>query len=531
VLGPHAAAALSGLGGAPNANTVPPGAVSAATSAVAAATHPDANNPTGLRPPANVGRDVSQDDIVNLAKMNAGEVTKGGDRANQMSMTNWTAMNRAQSNYRGYGSTIESQLSAKIQFSSINGPHGTGTSLADRPMPTEAQLAEARASLSGSDPTHGGTSYLNPLYSGANGRGDGWGGDAFQARARAAGQVSGRGQNTEYFGVAGNDQPVSPYGLNLPGGGPSTGINIGAAKGSLSDPNFGIGNLRGPSTGINIGPATGSPSDPNFGLGNLRGPSSGISFEGSGFSGGNIGFGVGGGGPQPMGAAGRDAFVFGQGGFDSQNMNKAPVDVNLHSQAGVPLTAPNIPVFGGGGLDASTGGLGTGASPFAGLFSQTAALGPGVAPAGQMGAGTSEMLGGGMSLIKMLMGGIGGMHSGGIVGRDRSFTRNISPLAFIGAPRFHDGMGDDEFPAVLQRGERVLTANQDARNSAAMNRLADAVQNRSTPAGTERQDTRRGDTRVNMTVMTRDADSFRSSHSQILAQTHASMARAGAKHN
>lgn len=54
--------------------------------------------------------------------------------------------------------------------------------------------------------------------------------------------------------------------------------------------------------------------------------------------------------------------------------------------------------------------------------------------------------------------GAGVKHGGGMVGH--GMRRNVSPLAFIGAPRFHNGSGvlglkPDEVPAILQTGERV----------------------------------------------------------------------------
>ena len=112
--------------------------------------------------------------------------------------------------------------------------------------------------------------------------------------------------------------------------------------------------------------------------------------------------------------------------------------------------------------------------------------------------------------------------------------RSISPAAFAFAPRFHDGLGDDEFPAVLQRGERVLTAqNQDQRATALMSRMADVMANTSTPAGTQHAPTGRqaGGHRITMIVNTPNASSFRYSQPQIMAQTHAQISRAAGKHN
>ena len=59
------------------------------------------------------------------------------------------------------------------------------------------------------------------------------------------------------------------------------------------------------------------------------------------------------------------------------------------------------------------------------------------------------------------------MHSGGIVGSNDNYPMRSVPAQMIAnAPRFHNGMPGlrpDELPAVLQRGERVLTRAQDDR--------------------------------------------------------------------
>jgi hypothetical protein len=54
-------------------------------------------------------------------------------------------------------------------------------------------------------------------------------------------------------------------------------------------------------------------------------------------------------------------------------------------------------------------------------------------------------------------------HTGGLIGVDQFMRRSVHPAAFIGAPRLHTGLGSNEFAAVLQRGERVLTANHNMR--------------------------------------------------------------------
>lgn len=57
-------------------------------------------------------------------------------------------------------------------------------------------------------------------------------------------------------------------------------------------------------------------------------------------------------------------------------------------------------------------------------------------------------------------------HTGGVVGALNTF-RNVSPLVFAGAPRYHSGgiagLAADEVPTILRRGEEVLT-RQDARH-------------------------------------------------------------------
>lgn len=58
-----------------------------------------------------------------------------------------------------------------------------------------------------------------------------------------------------------------------------------------------------------------------------------------------------------------------------------------------------------------------------------------------------------------------GYHSGGIVGRDASFMRNVPASLFAGAQRYHSGglvLGRDERPAIVQTGERVLDRREAA---------------------------------------------------------------------
>jgi hypothetical protein len=76
-------------------------------------------------------------------------------------------------------------------------------------------------------------------------------------------------------------------------------------------------------------------------------------------------------------------------------------------------------------------------------------------------------------------------HGGGLVGASGGRTKIAHPGIFKGAPRFHTGLTAREFPAILERGERVLTAQQDRRLGNTMAGLSQAVANR--PAPEQRQ--------------------------------------------
>lgn len=77
--------------------------------------------------------------------------------------------------------------------------------------------------------------------------------------------------------------------------------------------------------------------------------------------------------------------------------------------------------------------------------------------------------------------GVHGHHRGGIVGISApSFTRSLPAAAFYGAPRLHSGGGwfrSDEYPAILQRGERVLNRAETQAYHAGMGRGGAVVNN------------------------------------------------------
>lgn len=55
------------------------------------------------------------------------------------------------------------------------------------------------------------------------------------------------------------------------------------------------------------------------------------------------------------------------------------------------------------------------------------------------------------------------MHKGGMVGASGFPMRSLHAFTFANAPRLHNGLAPDEYPAILQKGERVTSA-ADSRN-------------------------------------------------------------------
>ena len=90
-------------------------------------------------------------------------------------------------------------------------------------------------------------------------------------------------------------------------------------------------------------------------------------------------------------------------------------------------------------------------------------------------------------------------HEGGVVGETSTSRRSVPSWLFAGAPRFHDGLAPDEFPAILQRGETVLPKNSNQSGSAV---------------------------NVVMNITTPDANGFRASQAQIAAEAARNIKRA-----
>lgn len=125
--------------------------------------------------------------------------------------------------------------------------------------------------------------------------------------------------------------------------------------------------------------------------------------------------------------------------------------------------------------------------------------------------GTSTAMGAGV-----MFGLSGHAHGGGVVGAEPpTFYKGVDPRVFIGAPRFHTGLNSDEFATILQRGERVLTAQQDTRMGAALMGLTASAANSN----------RGGQQNVVFNIQTPNADSFQRSQTQIYAQAASALRR------
>ncbi|MEX2450084.1 MAG: hypothetical protein WD407_04445, partial [Rhodospirillales bacterium] len=60
-------------------------------------------------------------------------------------------------------------------------------------------------------------------------------------------------------------------------------------------------------------------------------------------------------------------------------------------------------------------------------------------------------------------------HGGGVVGETAGPGRAVPAAAFVGAPRLHNGLAPDEFPAILQRGEEVIPRGGSSRSGNTIN--------------------------------------------------------------
>jgi lambda family phage tail tape measure protein len=123
---------------------------------------------------------------------------------------------------------------------------------------------------------------------------------------------------------------------------------------------------------------------------------------------------------------------------------------------------------------------------------------------GPIAGGLSSLLGGGGAGAggSSAGGGIFGslfssfFHDGGVVGESSAPSRMMPAHIFANAPRFHNGLMPDEFPAILQKGETVIPKNKKV-----------------------------GGTNVTFNISTPNAQSFMESRGQIMAKFAGEMQR------
>ena len=88
-----------------------------------------------------------------------------------------------------------------------------------------------------------------------------------------------------------------------------------------------------------------------------------------------------------------------------------------------------------------------------------------------LGGGIGNLFGGGGGLGNVAMGAL--YHDGtGSVGKGSPPMRAVSASVFKGAPRYANGMGPNEFSAILHRGEQVLTEQETARSKRVMSGMS-----------------------------------------------------------
>jgi hypothetical protein len=67
-----------------------------------------------------------------------------------------------------------------------------------------------------------------------------------------------------------------------------------------------------------------------------------------------------------------------------------------------------------------------------------------------------------MSAMKSFGLGVPVAHTGGVIGSSSLVQRNVNPMMFMGAMRYHTGgiagLRPNEVPAILKKGEEVITA-------------------------------------------------------------------------
>lgn len=135
------------------------------------------------------------------------------------------------------------------------------------------------------------------------------------------------------------------------------------------------------------------------------------------------------------------------------------------------------------------------------------------------GGGAGSLISSGLKLA-------GVFHSGGEPGNPIDGHRLVSAHMFRNAPRHHTGLGTSEYAAILKRGERVLTANDNSRTKSMLTSMAAQLEQQRAAAVSGGQGGPRAVTQnISMNVKAADANSFNRSRGQIAAQMSGELAR------
>lgn len=141
--------------------------------------------------------------------------------------------------------------------------------------------------------------------------------------------------------------------------------------------------------------------------------------------------------------------------------------VDMGAKTGsVAKTISNL--IGSNGFDYSKLLSQNGFKPTANGFAQMLGIGGGTGTGGGGGGFFTSLLSGIGSIFSLFFHGGGKVGAGGV-------GRMMPAGAFAGAPRLHSGLKSDEFSAILQRGERVLTARDEAKTMGIISGLSRRV--------------------------------------------------------
>jgi hypothetical protein len=163
------------------------------------------------------------------------------------------------------------------------------------------------------------------------------------------------------------------------------------------------------------------------------------------------------------------------------------------------------------GASGSGGGLSTMGGGLFGMLGNLFGGGSGMATGSELAGLTTDAAG-------IASGGVGGvasiLHDGGIVGANDNNLRSVDMRMFANAPRYHDGLGNDEVAAILQRGERVITGSQNQQ-----------LQSLLTQVGGNSGGVAQSQPNIVFNITTPNSDSFQASQSQIYAKAGAALSR------